>query len=237
MSCGHSSATSRDRRSLPAGTPGHTTCARRFRTSFKNRIETTEHVPPVLQLGHLLRIKRHHSNEKAFGKASVPASTRAHPAWRWHAAAPAPAGPGGHSPSHTQVKPTSGWVCPPHPVTTQPGVPETGKKYSSEAKSFPDIKPIPFLARLQGTELLSSAYERKDNMEQLEQTSSENNAQAPRHNPWMLENQEESMDLVSHWQPLANSHDGAHLETPPPIPEGHCSYGTRAVTAGTSTWN
>lgn len=31
----------------------------RFRTLFKSRTELTEHVPPILQLGHLWRIKRH----------------------------------------------------------------------------------------------------------------------------------------------------------------------------------
>lgn len=64
----------------PRGTPSHATCAKRFRTLFRNRIEMTEYVPPVLS-GHLSRIERHQLfKREAFRATFMPAHTRAHPA-------------------------------------------------------------------------------------------------------------------------------------------------------------
>lgn len=96
------SVTFRDRNLSPVGTTCHAACAKRFRNFFKSRTETTEHEPPVLPLGHLLRIN--YLNAKAFRKVVMAASTRAHPSVALAPATPALAGPAHsrlHAPRHS----------------------------------------------------------------------------------------------------------------------------------------
>lgn len=145
-------------------------------------------------------------------------------------AAPAPAGPGGHS-SQTQAKPGLGQGCSScHHVVSQ----KLGKTLirSQVLPSSPIHKRGASLTLPSLWECNGNYQQRKGNTEQLEQISRKTNTLS-----WRIKRNQWIWHHIL--QPLASSSEGSSLETSLPILEGHCVYSTQTIPDGTSQtpWN